>query len=75
MYDSFLTSAFAGLHGVIFVGGVRVRWSGHVGHMGRDRGLSGVIKGSRKSVSEEADLLPYVLLMTRCPTGLGGIHP
>lgn len=40
MYDSFLTSAFAGLHGVIFVGGVRVRWSGHVGHMGRDRGLS-----------------------------------
>ena len=31
----------AGLHGVIFVGGVRVRWSGHVGHTGRDRGLSG----------------------------------
>ena len=26
----------AGLHGVIFVGGVRVRWSGHVGHTGRD---------------------------------------
>ena len=41
MYDSFLTSAFAGLHGVIFVGGVRIRWSGHVGHTGRDRGLSG----------------------------------
>ena len=30
----------AGLHGVIFVGGVRVRWSGHVGHTGRDRGFS-----------------------------------
>ena len=30
-----------GLHGVIFVGGVRARWSGHVGHTGRDRGLSG----------------------------------
>ena len=41
MYDSFLTSAFAGLHGVIFVGGVRVRRSGHVGHTERDRGLSG----------------------------------
>ena len=65
----------AGLHGVIFVGGVRVRWSGHVGHTGRDRDLSGGIKGSRKSVSEEAGFLPYVLLMTRCPTGLGGIHP
>ena len=37
----FFTSAFAGLHGVIFVGGVRVRWSGHVGHTGRDRGLIG----------------------------------
>ena len=31
----------AGLHGVIFVGGVRVRRSGHVGHTERDRGLSG----------------------------------
>ena len=31
----------AGLHGVIFVGGVRVRWSGHVGRAGRDRGLCG----------------------------------
>ena len=31
----------AGLHGVIFVGGVRVRWSGHVDHTGLGRGLSG----------------------------------
>lgn len=32
---------FIGIHGVIFVGGIRVRWSGRVGHTGRDRGLSG----------------------------------
>ena len=75
MYDSFFTSAFAGLHGAFFAGGVRIRSVCFIGLTGRDRGLCGVIKGSRKSVSEEADLLPYVLLMTRCPTGLGGIHP
>ena len=37
----FFTSAFAGLRGAFFSGGIRVRWSGHVGHTGRDRGLSG----------------------------------
>ncbi len=56
-------------------GGVRIRSVCFIGHTERDRGLCRVIKGSRKSVSEEADLLPYVLLMTHCPTGLGGIHP
>ena len=66
----------AGLHGVIFVGGVRVRRSGHAGHTERDRGATwGYKKKQEVSVSEEADLLPYVLLMTHCPTGLGGIHP
>lgn len=75
MYDSFFASAFAGLHGAFFSGDVRIRSVCFIGHTGRDRGLCGVIKGSRKSVSEEADLLPYVLLMTHCPTGLGGIHP
>ena len=75
MYDSFFTSAFAGLHGAFFSGDVRIRSVCFIGHTERDRGLCRVIKGSRKSVSEEADLLPYVLLMTHCPTGLGGIHP
>ena len=28
-----------------------------------------------RTACEEAGFLPYVLLMTRCPTGLGGIHP
>ena len=28
-----------------------------------------------RTACEEAGFLPYVLLMTHCPTGLGGIHP
>ena len=71
----FFTSAFADLHGAFFSGGVRICSVCFIGHTGRDRGLHGGIKGSRKSVAEEAGFLPYVLLMTRCPTGLGGIHP
>lgn len=71
----FFTSTFADLHGAFCSGGVRIRSVCFIGHTGRDRGLHGGIKGSRKSVSEEAGFLPYVLLMTRCPTGLGGIHP
>ena len=75
MCDLFFTSAFADLHGAFCSGGVRICSVCFIGHTGRDRGLHGGIKGSRKSVSEEAGFLPYVLLITRCPTGLDGIHP
>ena len=75
MIRLFLTAAFTGLHGAFFVGCVRIRSVCFIGHTERDRRLRGGIKGSRKSVSEEASFLPYVLLMTRCPTGLGGIDP
>ena len=64
MCDLFFTSAFADLHGAFFSGGVRIRSVCFIGHTGRDRGLRGGIKRSRKSVSEEASFLPYVLLMT-----------
>ena len=44
-------------------------------HGARQGTTWGYKKKQEVSVSEEAGFLPYVLLMTRCPTGLGGIHP
>ena len=48
---------------------VNIRFS-----VGKTRRTDGKRPADR-TACEEAGFLPYVLLMTRCPTGLGGIHP